>query len=104
MPLGIRSAGRSRSRPTSCSATSSSPLGRNAEAEQAYRATLARAPGRTLSLQGLLRAQQALGKTEAAARTKASSSGTCTRHGGRRKVSEDFTGASLDINGGDLML
>ena len=31
--------------------------GRNAEAEQAYRAALARAPGRTLSLQGLLRAQ-----------------------------------------------
>src|SRR5215203_1016624 len=46
-------------------------LGRNAEAEQAYQSALARAPGRTLSLQGLLRAQQALGKTEAAARTRA---------------------------------
>jgi hypothetical protein len=46
-------------------------LGRNAEAEQAYQATLTRAPGRTRSLQGLLRAQQALGKTEAAARTQA---------------------------------
>jgi hypothetical protein len=45
--------------------------GRNAEAEQAYQSTLARAPGRTLSLQGLLRAQQALGQTEAAARTQA---------------------------------
>ncbi|HEV8580281.1 MAG TPA: hypothetical protein VGX68_14535 [Thermoanaerobaculia bacterium] len=46
-------------------------LGRNAEAEQAYQSALARAPGRTLSLQGLLRAQQALGKTEAAGRTRA---------------------------------
>jgi hypothetical protein len=46
-------------------------LGRNAEAEQAYQSTLTRAPGRTRSLQGLLRAQQALGKTEAAARTQA---------------------------------
>jgi hypothetical protein len=45
--------------------------GRNAEAEAAYRATLARTPGRTLALQGLLRAQQALGQTEAAARTQA---------------------------------
>ncbi len=45
-------------------------LGRNAEAEQAYQSTLARAPGRTRSLQGLLRVQQALGKTEAAARTQ----------------------------------
>ncbi|HEX4498821.1 MAG TPA: hypothetical protein VIE43_24290 [Thermoanaerobaculia bacterium] len=45
--------------------------GRNAEAEQAYRAALARAPGRTLSLQGLLRAQTALGQTDAAARTQA---------------------------------
>jgi hypothetical protein len=45
-------------------------LGRNAEAEQAYQSTLTRAPGRTRSLQGLLRAQQALGKTEAAARTQ----------------------------------
>ncbi|HEV2853887.1 MAG TPA: hypothetical protein VHC97_13880 [Thermoanaerobaculia bacterium] len=46
-------------------------LGRNAEAETAYQAALTRAPGRTLSLQGLLRAQQALGKTEAAERTRA---------------------------------
>jgi Tfp pilus assembly protein PilF len=45
-------------------------LGRNAEAEQAYQSVLTRAPGRTRSLQGLLRAQQALGKTEAAARTQ----------------------------------
>jgi hypothetical protein len=45
-------------------------LGRNAEAEQAYQSTLNRAPGRTRSLQGLLRVQQALGKTEAAARTQ----------------------------------
>jgi hypothetical protein len=45
--------------------------GRNAEAEQAYRSTLARAPGRTLALQGLLRTQQALGQTEAAALTQA---------------------------------
>jgi tetratricopeptide (TPR) repeat protein len=46
-------------------------LGRHAEAEQAYRAALARAPGRTRSLQGLLRAQQALGKSEAAQVTRA---------------------------------
>ena len=46
-------------------------LGRNAEAEQAYQSTLSRAPGRTRALQGLLRTQQALGKTEAAARTQA---------------------------------
>ena len=46
-------------------------LGRNAEAEQAYQSALARAPGRTRSLQGLLRAEQALGKTEAAERTEA---------------------------------
>lgn len=46
-------------------------LGRNAEAEAAYQAALTRAPGRRLSLQGLLRAQQALGKTEAAERTRA---------------------------------
>ena len=45
-------------------------LGRNAEAEQAYQSTLNRAPGRTRALQGLLRTQQALGKTEAAARTQ----------------------------------
>lgn len=45
--------------------------GRNAEAEQAYRSTLARAPGRTLALQGLLRAQQALGQIDAAALTQA---------------------------------
>jgi tetratricopeptide (TPR) repeat protein len=46
-------------------------LGRNAEAEQAYQAALSRAPGRTRSLQGLLRAEQALGQTEAAERTQA---------------------------------
>jgi len=46
-------------------------LGRNAEAEQAYQSALARTPGRTRSLQGLLRAQQALGKSAAAAQTKA---------------------------------
>jgi hypothetical protein len=46
-------------------------LGRNAEAEAAYESALARAPGRTRSLQGLLRAQQALGHAEAAARTRA---------------------------------
>jgi hypothetical protein len=46
-------------------------LGRNAEAEQAYQAALARTPGRTRSLQGLLRTEQALGKTEAAERTLA---------------------------------
>jgi tetratricopeptide (TPR) repeat protein len=45
-------------------------VGRNAEAEQAYQSALARAPGRTRSLQGLLRAEQALGKTEAAERTQ----------------------------------
>jgi hypothetical protein len=36
-------------------------LGRNDQAEAAYRAELARAPGRTRSLEGLLHAQQALG-------------------------------------------
>ena len=46
-------------------------LGRHAEAEQAYRSALARAPGRTRSLQGLLRAEQALGKTDAAEQTRA---------------------------------
>jgi tetratricopeptide (TPR) repeat protein len=46
-------------------------LGRNAEAETAYQAALARAPGRTSSLQGRLRAEQALGKTGAAELTKA---------------------------------
>ncbi len=46
-------------------------LGRHAEAEQAYRAALARAPGRTRSLQGLLRTQQAQGKAEAAGETQA---------------------------------
>jgi tetratricopeptide (TPR) repeat protein len=46
-------------------------LGRHAEAEQAYQSALARAPGRTRSLEGLLRAEQALGKTEAAERTRA---------------------------------
>jgi tetratricopeptide (TPR) repeat protein len=45
-------------------------LGRNAEAEQAYQSALARAPGRTSSLQGLLRAEQALGQTEDAERTQ----------------------------------
>jgi hypothetical protein len=46
-------------------------LGRHAEAEQAYRSALARAPGRTRSLQGLLRAEQALQRTAEAARTRA---------------------------------
>jgi tetratricopeptide (TPR) repeat protein len=46
-------------------------LGRHAEAEQAYRSALERAPGRTRSLQGLLRSQQALGKTDAAEQTRA---------------------------------
>jgi len=46
-------------------------LGRNAEAELAYQSALARAPGRTHALEGLLRTQQALGKTEAAERTRA---------------------------------
>jgi len=46
-------------------------LGRTAEAAEAYQAALRRAPGRTLSLQGLLRSQQALGQTEAAERTSA---------------------------------
>jgi hypothetical protein len=45
-------------------------LGRDAEAEAAYQAALARAPGRTRSLQGLLRAQQALQRTAAAERTQ----------------------------------
>ncbi|HEX3532277.1 MAG TPA: tetratricopeptide repeat protein [Thermoanaerobaculia bacterium] len=45
-------------------------LGRNAEAEQAYQSALSRAPGRTQSLQGLLRTQQALGQTDAAERTR----------------------------------
>jgi tetratricopeptide (TPR) repeat protein len=45
-------------------------LGRNAEAETAYQAALARAPGRTSSLAGRLRAEQALGKTDAAELTK----------------------------------
>ncbi len=46
-------------------------LGRQAEAAEAYRAALARAPGRTRSLQGLLRAQQALADTAAARLTQA---------------------------------
>jgi tetratricopeptide (TPR) repeat protein len=46
-------------------------LGKNAEAAEAYRSALARAPGRTLSLQGLLRAQQALGQSDAAGQTRA---------------------------------
>ena len=46
-------------------------LGRNAEAETAYGAALARAPGRTSSLAGRLRAEQALGKTDAAELTRA---------------------------------
>jgi hypothetical protein len=41
-------------------------LGRNDQAEQAYRAELTRAPGRTRSLEGLLRAQQAQGGQGAA--------------------------------------
>lgn len=43
--------------------------GRTAEAEQAYRSTLARTPGRTRALEGLLKAQKALGENDAAART-----------------------------------
>jgi tetratricopeptide (TPR) repeat protein len=46
-------------------------LGRNAEAERAYQSALARAPGRTRSLQGLLRAQRALTQTAAAEQTQA---------------------------------
>ena len=46
-------------------------LGRNAEAEAAYQTALARAPGRTSSLAGRLRAEQALGKADAAELTKA---------------------------------
>jgi tetratricopeptide (TPR) repeat protein len=45
-------------------------LGRHAEAEQAYQSALARAPGRTLALRGLLRAEQALG-SPAAEQTRA---------------------------------
>jgi hypothetical protein len=44
---------------------------RDAEAADAYRAALVRAPGRTLSLRGLRAAQQALGDTQAAATTQA---------------------------------
>ncbi|MEA2693015.1 MAG: hypothetical protein QOJ16_2402 [Acidobacteriota bacterium] len=47
-------------------------LGRNDQAEQAYRSELARAPGRTRSLEGLLRAQQAQGgPADAAEQTRA---------------------------------
>jgi len=46
-------------------------LGRHAEAEAAYRSALARAPGRTRSLEGLLRAEQALQRTADAERTRA---------------------------------
>lgn len=46
-------------------------LGRPAEAEAAYRAALSRAPGRTRSLEGLLKAQQAQSETAAARETKA---------------------------------
>jgi len=46
-------------------------LGRPAEAEEAYRAALARAPGRTRALQGLLKAQQAQAETAAARETQA---------------------------------
>jgi hypothetical protein len=46
-------------------------LGRPAEAEAAYRSALARAPGRTRSLQGLLRTEEALGKSDAAGQTRA---------------------------------
>ncbi len=45
-------------------------LGRNAEAEKAYQAALTRAPGRTLSVQGLRRSREALGKTEAATKAE----------------------------------
>ncbi|HEV8632345.1 MAG TPA: hypothetical protein VGV61_18670 [Thermoanaerobaculia bacterium] len=45
--------------------------GKAAEAERAFEALLGRTPGRTLALQGLLRAQQALGEHEEAARTQA---------------------------------
>ncbi|HEX4960512.1 MAG TPA: hypothetical protein VF173_06715 [Thermoanaerobaculia bacterium] len=46
-------------------------LGRTAEAEQAFEAGLARAPGRTQLLQGLLRAQQAQGHVAPAEQTRA---------------------------------
>jgi hypothetical protein len=47
-------------------------LGRNDQAEQAYRSELARAPGRTRSLEGLLRSQQAQGGlADAAEQTRA---------------------------------
>jgi hypothetical protein len=45
--------------------------GRAADAEAAYHAALARAPGRTAALTGLLRAQRAAGKEAAAAGTEA---------------------------------
>jgi len=45
--------------------------GRAADAEMAYRAALARNPGRTPALEGLLRAQKAAGHQEAAAQTAA---------------------------------
>jgi tetratricopeptide (TPR) repeat protein len=43
--------------------------GRAGEAEPAFESSLRRTPGRTSSLEGLLRAQKALGHSEAAART-----------------------------------
>ena len=46
-------------------------LNRFAEAETAYASALARAPGRTRSLEGRLRAEEGLGKREAAALTRA---------------------------------
>lgn len=45
--------------------------GRSADAIAAYRNALARAPGRTRSLEGLLKAQQAAGETAGAAATRA---------------------------------
>ncbi len=45
--------------------------GRASEAEQAFHAGLARAPGRTVALRGLLSAQRALGERDAAAATQA---------------------------------
>ena len=46
-------------------------MGKPAEAAEAYRAALARAPGRTLSLRGLMAAQQRSGDTAGAELTKA---------------------------------
>ena len=44
--------------------------GRTAEARKAYEESLARAPGRTRSLEGLLRGQKTLGDADSAARTE----------------------------------